>query len=128
MRNLVLFITIMSLSSFAYSQGQGDTTQTRPHITLNGGLWVGGNGETNFIGLFGPRIVVPISDGRLRIEPAVNAVPGLIIDGERTRLGLVAGASLTVRRINWRVRPSIGMMFLVNNNQMDPLFGFGLTF
>lgn len=112
----------MSLSSFAQEN------DTLPSITFSAGLWSGTNGKVVVIGVPVTRLSVTTKvSKKARLEVGATLLPGLIIDSTGERLGLSAGGTVTLHRMDWKLKPMVGVVFL-KTDTWQSLPGIGFLF
>lgn len=102
---------------------QTTTIQTK----FQGGLWMGTNKSTTFLGFIGPKFsyTTKLSE-KIKMEIGLNGIPGLMIRPE-IKLGLSAGGTLTFKKQGWKMKPVLGVM-LIKTTKWQPLFGIGFLF
>ncbi len=95
---------------------------------MNGGIWIGFNSSTTFIGLPGPKIstILDISDSEeTNLEIGIHGIPGLIL-GKDLKAGLCLGITHTLHT-KMKVKPIFGVMFL-RTSEWQTLYGLGVLF
>ena len=116
-----MILALLAITQSAIAQ------EGSPKFTMNGGVWAGMNKNTSFIGFIGPKVTTTFSvSENLKLETGLSGIPGLILDSN-PRLGLSAGATVTVRHSKTKIKPVFGVMFL-KNTKWQPLFGAGILF
>jgi len=102
------------------------SAQSKIQSNLQGGLWLGSNKQTTFVGFIGPKFSYTTKlYKKTKIEVGLNGVPGLILD-TNPRMGMIVGATLTFKTEN-KIKPVVGVMFL-KTKTWQPLYGIGFLF
>jgi len=116
-----MILALLAITQSAIAQ------EGSPKFTMNGGVWAGMNKNTSFIGFMGPKVTITFSvSENMKLEAGLNGVPGLILDNN-PRLGLTAGATITIKHSKTKMKPVLGVMML-KTTKWQPLFGAGILF
>ena len=98
-----------------------------PAFSMNGGLWIGLNKTTTFVGFIGPKLTATFSvSENLKIEAGLNGIPGVVL-GKDPKPGLSLGGTVTIKHSKSKVKPVLGVMFC-RTNKWQTLFGLGFLF
>jgi hypothetical protein len=124
--SVMIVCILMTVSGF----GQETPTQEKqkkPVFSMGGGVWLGANGKTTFLGFVGPKLSMtfPVSP-QISLEAGVNGVPGVILSND-PKFGLAMGTTLTLRHAKTKCKPIIGVMFL-KTETWQVLYGVGFLF
>ena len=124
MKKAVAVLLLVSIAGYCMGQ---DKKQITPSVSFAGGLWTGSNATTSFIGFMGPKVSVTTKlNSTYKLEIGLNGVPGLMIRPE-IKLGLSAGATLTLKRESWKLKPIFGVMF-IKTSRWQAMSGIGFVF
>lgn len=123
MKNIILlFLLLVGIQLFAQ-----ENKQKLPAVSFNGGLWAGANKTTTFIGFIGPKLSITFSvNTKTKIEAGLNGIPGITL-GSNPKLGLSAGATLTIKRENCKLKPIIGVA-MIKTDKWQTIYGIGFLF
>lgn len=126
MKKIVLLI-VMVLAVTSTTLGQNDSTN-KTKVEIRGGVFVGANQQTKFIGLPGPKISTTFLLGNSsKIEIGAMGIPGVIITSDQSKLGMVMGGAITLHSKK-TIKPMVGLMFTKTDTGWSPLFGLGFSF
>ncbi len=124
MKKILFFLLLIIMSVRGMSQDK------KPSIYASmfaGGLWTGSNTTTTFVGFMGPKVSVTTKiNSTYKLEIGLNGVPGLMVRPEM-KLGLSAGATLTLKKESWKMKPVFGVMF-IKTNKWQAMPGIGFVF
>lgn len=99
-----------------------------PKLKFQGGVWSGTNGKTSIIGVPAAKFSVTFkTDDKAKLEIGIMLIPGLIIDSTGARLGLSAGATVTLRKEKRKLNPVVGLVF-VKTGTWQAMPGIGFIF
>jgi|GEM_PF-2696793 len=124
---MIAFVSFLSIHNGFGQENSISEKQKKPLFSMGGGVWLGTNGKTTFLGFVGPKLAIafPVSP-QISLETGVSGIPGMIISND-PKPGLAMGATITLRHTKTKCKPIVGVMFL-KTETWQVLYGIGFLF